>query len=772
MRKFYAAWMICLFLSAQYQLNAQTSDWKYLRPTNTGTGGSYHEAVTVDRFNNVWTGGYEPFWSEGSVIRYNDSIWTCWSNFEGFIPGARVRTIAFDKNDELWVGTDMGLAHYDGTNWEQFTTATSPLPYDEINDIAVDSNNHIWLTYTEIGGLVTGGLAEYDDATEEWTLYTTSTSGLPTSIVSNIDFDSHGDLWINSNSGIVKYDGLNWISYTVANSELTMDGNYSMIVDEEDRVWIGSYGNIDVFDGDETWEHYNASNSPMSSQILFDIDVRNDTVLVSGLYNVYTFIDGTWHAYELPNWGIECAIDLNGNFWVAGTGYVLNFGDTPWTIYSNFNIGMSEYFNEDIFIDSKNRKWIANGNGGINLFDCPHWEDYGPWNSYLFPVPIDYTTLGAAVTEDKFGDIWMAYDGVAGGVVQIPHGDVHDPFSWVVWENDNSGVNLQFIECITADIYANIWVGLDGGGISVYWHDSGTWENFYALLGFTTNYIDDLYADQFGRIWIADYQLDMYEDGVWSTYSHADMGISPDEHVLTANVDSSGILWVGTSVGLLKFDGTTWTNYNESNSDIAGNYISSIAIGNGDTLFMGAYNTFTWPYYGGLSVFDGENFTSYLEGSSPVPHKQVEDVELDHDGNLWILAQSEGIAIFREGGVIGLDDCYDWSLDSSAAIIDTIGTDTTNTNAVITLLNKDIILSIQPNPVHEAAMISFTNTTPQQMTIEITNITGTVSESIAASYYSSGTHHVNFDAAHLAEGIYFCILRTNEGVITKKFIVQ
>ncbi|MBC8173509.1 MAG: T9SS type A sorting domain-containing protein [Chitinophagales bacterium] len=755
-------------LSLTQSVFAQSADWKYIRPTNTGTGGSFHEAITVDRFNNKWTGGYEPFWSEGSVVRFDDSVWTCWSDFEGYLPSDRVRAIAFDLNDHVWVGTDGGLAHYDGISWEQFTISNSPLPYDQINGIAVDSNNHIWMSYSEVGGLITGGIAEYDGT--EWTIYTTTTSGLPTSIVSNVDFDSGGDLWINSNAGIVKYDGLNWITFTSTNSELTTNDNYSMTVDEDDRVWISGYGWIDMYDGTD-WVHYDATNSPLTSQILFDIDVRNDTVLVAGLYSAYTFIDEDWDSYILPNWAIECAIDYSGNFWLAGTGYVIKFNDSEWIEYSNYNVGMSEYFNEDIFIDSKNRKWIANGNGGINMFDCPIWEDYGPWNANLFPMPIDYTTIGAAVTEDIYGDIWMAYAGVAGGVVQIPNGDVHDPDAWIVWENDNSGVNIQFIECIASDIYGNVWVGLDGGGISVYWHDSETWENFYAALGFTTNYIDDLYADQFGRIWIADYQLDMYEDGVWTTFSHADMGISPDESVLTAKVDSAGVLWVGTSVGLLRYEGVEWTIFDEGNSDIAANYVSAIAIGNGDTIFVGAQNTSSWPYYGGLSVFDGENFTSYLEGSSPIPHKQVEDVEVDVYGNLWILAQSEGIAIFNEGGVIGFDECIDMSLDTGVAVIDTTGGPDT-TNSIITLLNKNILLSMYPNPVTEQSVITFTNTIPQNIRIEIADITGTITELQAAEYYTAGTHNIVFQAGNYAAGIYFCTLKTDEGSVTKKFIIQ
>ena len=87
------------------------------------------------------------------------------------------------------------------------------------------------------------------------------------------------------------------------------------------------------------------------------------------------------------------------------------------------NTGLSDNFNDQIFVDSKNRKWFANGEGGIQIFDCPHWEAYGPYNEGLFPSLQNMTPIGTSITEDSHGDIWMTYDGVLGYAIQIPGGD-------------------------------------------------------------------------------------------------------------------------------------------------------------------------------------------------------------------------------------------------------------------------------------------------------------------------------------------------------------
>jgi hypothetical protein len=41
----------------------------YVRPGNTGVAGDYHHTITGDRFGNIWTGGYMPFWSDGSCSK-------------------------------------------------------------------------------------------------------------------------------------------------------------------------------------------------------------------------------------------------------------------------------------------------------------------------------------------------------------------------------------------------------------------------------------------------------------------------------------------------------------------------------------------------------------------------------------------------------------------------------------------------------------------------------------------------------------------------------
>ena len=171
---------------------AQSQNWFYVRPGNTGVAGDYHHTITGDRFGNIWTGGYMPFWSDGSVVRLDSNgVFTCWGNNDGYLPNDRVNAVAFDHNDQLWVGTDQGIAHYDGQSWEQFTSANSPLIYDQVRDMVVDNNNEVWATMSEFGQITQGGVAHYSGT--DWELFTSSNSNLPTQVLEGIAVDSQNN---------------------------------------------------------------------------------------------------------------------------------------------------------------------------------------------------------------------------------------------------------------------------------------------------------------------------------------------------------------------------------------------------------------------------------------------------------------------------------------------------------------------------------------------------------------------------------------------------
>ncbi|MEO6167454.1 MAG: hypothetical protein ABIO46_12760, partial [Chitinophagales bacterium] len=431
--------LFILLLVASGAFAQSNPEWRYIRPSNTGLGGDYQQCIEIDACGNKWTGGFLPFFSEGSVTRFDDSVFTCWSNFEGYLPADRVYAIDFDNNDGVWVATNGisngiahgGISHYDGSSWTTYTSANSPLPEDDMRGIVVDHNNIVWATFYNVSN-GDGGVSKFDGT--NWTIYLPGNSNLPSGNLNDIDVDAENNIWIGSNMGLIKFDGLNWITYTVANSDITADDILDVEVDEStNKIYVALGISIDVFDG-TSFTHFNNNNSPLSTTGLYEVDARGDTLIVGtlgGSYLCYIYDGITWTSHPEPNHCYDVRIDQQGNFWICGIGYLEKFDGFKWTQYNTFNTGLASMFNNEVFIDSKNRAWFgSSANGGINMFDCPNWESYNPYNNLLWPQPIDYTGYGTGIAEDIYGDIWMVYNGVAGGVVQIPGGDVSNSNAW------------------------------------------------------------------------------------------------------------------------------------------------------------------------------------------------------------------------------------------------------------------------------------------------------------------------------------------------------
>ena len=162
-----------------------------------------------------------------------------WMNFTS---GADVCALA-DDGDYLWVGGG-GLTKLNKATGEMafYNSANSGLPDNAVHSLGVDSRGDLWIG-TE------GGLAKFDG--ESWEVYDTGNSGLPGNWVWSLALDAQGDLWIGtSEDGLARFDGENWQGYRSWNSGLPDNCVSSLAFDAQGNLWIGTEGGLAKFDGD------------------------------------------------------------------------------------------------------------------------------------------------------------------------------------------------------------------------------------------------------------------------------------------------------------------------------------------------------------------------------------------------------------------------------------------------------------------------------------------------------------------------------------------
>jgi len=86
------------------------------------------------------------------------------------------------------------------------------------------------------------------------------------------------------------------------------------------------------------------------------------------------------------------------------------------------------------------------------------------------------------------------------------------------------------------------------------------------------------------------------------------------------------------------------------------------------------------------------------------------------------------------------------------------------------LLNNE--LSIYPNPIQDAATISYTLKETAQVEVKVYSIVGSIVMDIPASYQSAGNQKITLNTIGLEEGIYFVNITINNKVITKKITIM
>ena len=75
-----------------------------------------------------------------------------------------------------------------------------------------------------------------------------------------------------------------------------------------------------------------------------------------------------------------------------------------------------------------------------------------------------------------------------------------------------------------------------------------------------------------------------------------------------------------------------------------------------------------------------------------------------------------------------------------------------------------------PNPFNPTTVISFTLENPGQATLTLHNLLGQKVATLIDKKLKSGYHQINFDASHLANGIYFYKLESGENVSVRKML--
>ena len=316
-----------LTLTACFALNAQTiTNFK----TADGLPNDNVLCLTADASNNMWFG------TQTGVAKFDGTNWSIFNQTSHpTIPNNTIKAIAAMKNGDIWIGTDNGIGVYDGSKWTSYDTDDG-LGSNRINYITEVSNGDVWISDFN-------GATKYSSST--FTKYGTS-DGLPFGGVQQIQEAKNGDIVMATGlGGIASYDGSTFTIYNATNG-LVSNSATSLAINNEGDLWVGTGSGVSVFDSSYKHEiNYTRMYvlpAPDTLNPVEDVKMDSKGRMWVGIYVDYLVTEGGVSMYDGSKWtefdvssGLagptirNLAVDKNDNVWVATSTGVSRINSGP-----------------------------------------------------------------------------------------------------------------------------------------------------------------------------------------------------------------------------------------------------------------------------------------------------------------------------------------------------------------------------------------------------------------------------------------------------------
>ena len=452
----------------------------------------------------------------------------------------------------------------------------------------------------------------------------TTREGLPQDTIYSIVQDSQGYIWIGTDRGLVRFDGLEFKLFNKSNTHaLKNDSITALFLASDKTLWIGTYGGgITLY---------------KNNQFLFPAPPD-----------------------DLPNHFVQSITeDRENNIWIGTLGGgIIHFDGTLFSSITTDmeDSGLSNNIVSSVFVDRKGKLWIGTAAG----LDC---LENGEFTSYTTGNGLLGNNI-KTIFEDSKGHLWIGTT-MGINVIRNRPGDLKRGRFISLTTKD--GLSDNYIRSITEDRNHSMWIATNGGlnrlreGTPLRSSQGIKFEQFTTLDGLTDNSLLSVYEDRWGNLWIGTSSggLNALRDGKFSFYTRRD-GLSSD-NVKAIYEAEDGSLWVGTSgAGLNRYRNGTFDLYTESDG-LCGNNIESLGGDGQGGLWIGTTN--------GLNVFDMETKTiTSLSEKDGLSDRSIKTIYRDRKGDMWIGTFGGGLNRFRDGNFQVFDTGNGLSNDFVSAI--------------------------------------------------------------------------------------------------------
>jgi signal transduction histidine kinase/ligand-binding sensor domain-containing protein len=538
------------------------------------------------------------------------------------------------------------------------------LPQNTVQALAQTKDGFLWLG-TE------AGLVRFDGV-EFQTYDRNSNPALPGSDIRCLLATKDGALWVGTNAGLARWKDGAVTAYTTQNG---LPGNGILTLGEEEngKLWLWTEKGPVRQDGDRFEPVRNMDAFPHTAlpspgeypgAVLFEEQLSNG-VLVTGVRGALSLIEG-----KKPT---ATSIRLAVGRELPGSRIQVVFADREGALWIGTNAGLVRWLNGKVerfpvtdslaaasilalFEDREGNLWVGTETDGLHILRDQRFRTLDTREG----LSSDRITT---VVEDGAGTLWAGTQEDGLNALRRDSGAA----GWRVERtfSVNNGLASNVILSLAAAPDGDLWVGTPDGLNRIH----GTRVDIFTSAdGLPDDFIRSLLSDADGSLWIGTRRGLTHRTtgkgglsgstagGGMETYTHAS-GLGSDLVGAMAR-DAKGDLWVATLAGLSRLRGGTISNFTMADG-LSSNVVTALLPRADGTLLIGTQDH-------GWNVWDGRRFTA--ETHNGLEQTTIHAIMDDGTGHLWF-ATGDGIArcdCNEMGGSGPAPGCSHWMVFGTA----------------------------------------------------------------------------------------------------------
>lgn len=486
-----------------------------------------------------------------------------------------VRAIQEDNEGNLWIGTEGGLSvlakgQTEFSSFEVSENVANSLPHNYISDLFLSSSGKLWIA---TGGGICELLPENTIENSKFRTYTYNDDQEDFAAqnwviqINELRYREKSTIWFATSKGLKRLQDdkiENYLPGTGAsskNSILTiLPGEYS-----KPYMLVGSDNGLVFFDPvNRTFEHFLSSDDPelnLSNNSITALHMDRGGVLwvgtKKGLNKLNTYANDfsgvSTNVFD-PTGSIITGIQpsTDGGYWISTSGGTLfRYRNGKFKRFTFFKDNQDEFIPniQAMFRDSAGRIWIGTGGSGAYCFKDTNPRE-GAIREFLhYHVQAKQKISDNVVmsfAEDKIGNIWVGT--WANGLNKI---SPNNESKWIDVDLTEKPIVVMLV-----DHLGILWIGTRGNGLfSLDPHDKTinrlkNFQNRNQQQILTDNFINSIYEDKSGKVWIGTENGLQFFDRHAATFGHMPIAGVNNNVVVSFLEDAQGRFWIANWDGL------------------------------------------------------------------------------------------------------------------------------------------------------------------------------------------------------------------------------